>query len=115
MDQALPSLIIKKGVLAKSVPMRSDGTYDLEGLHFGETPKSLDDSIKLHLEAESLKKWFPVFQRLLWMKVKSRNILGALLIPFLEKLTQVDSFKHIYMTMKYRDAMLFFQTLLSLL
>lgn len=60
-DRALPSLVVKKGVLAKSVPMKSDGTYDLEGLHFGEPPRSLDDPIKLHLELESLKKWFPVF------------------------------------------------------
>lgn len=49
------------------------------------------------------------------MKVKSRNILGALLIPFLEQLVSVESYKDIYMTVKYRDAILFFQTLLSLL
>ncbi len=82
-DPALPSLVIKKGVKVKSVPMRADGTYDLEGLHFGDAPSSLDDSIKLHLRLPALQKWVPVLQNLIWGKVRCKNLIGALLVPFL--------------------------------
>lgn len=47
-------MIVRKGNKIKSIPLNEDGTYDLEGLHFGDPPKFIDDEITLHLPIKNI-------------------------------------------------------------
>ena len=65
--------------------MNEDGTYDLEGVHFGDPPKFIDDKITIHLPIKDIFSIIQSLKNAFWQAIDSKNIIGALLIPFLKQ------------------------------